>query len=259
MSCSCGCGGVCGELPTRFPISNPSGLTQIAYRVGTFATFRRALLNALPGEVELYLGTAQLDRSVAHLVGLLGYRPRPGIGAVGTLAVIASGPGSLVIPSGLAVASKATPELDSQTFETTQQTTFAQPTSVPGPTPDDLTTSVPDNGPPQNIPGAAEPPPHLQLIARGGVLVKGTPTAVAVNDRLLLMTNSWGSASDPAVVVTVTGLVPERDPHGRKNTRVQLAGTSSLPSDAKATDYRLAYATHVSHLATLAPDGSVAR
>jgi len=294
MSCSCGCGGVCGELPTRFPISNPSGLTQIAYRVGTFATFRRALLNALPGEVELngwrpsaaddlglqvfdwwayvadilsfynerianedYLGTAQLDRSVAHLVGLLGYRPRPGIGAVGTLAVIASGPGSLVIPSGLAVASKATPELDSQTFETTQQTTFAQPTSVPGPTPDDLTTSVPDNGPPQNIPGAAEPPPHLQLIARGGVLVKGTPTAVAVNDRLLLMTNSWGSASDPAVVVTVTGLVPERDPHGRKNTRVQLAGTSSLPSDAKATDYRLAYATHVSHLATLPSGASV--
>ena len=79
---------------------------------------------------EDYLGTAQLDASVAHLVSLLGYRPRPGIGAVGTLAVIASGPGPLVVPTGLAVASKATPELESQTFETTDKTTFSQPTSV---------------------------------------------------------------------------------------------------------------------------------
>ena len=26
MSCQCGCGGACGELPTKFPITNPSGL-----------------------------------------------------------------------------------------------------------------------------------------------------------------------------------------------------------------------------------------
>ncbi|MDQ1720920.1 MAG: hypothetical protein QOI26_654, partial [Pseudonocardiales bacterium] len=32
MSCQCGCGGGCGELPTRYPISNPSGLAQLAYR-----------------------------------------------------------------------------------------------------------------------------------------------------------------------------------------------------------------------------------
>ncbi|HEX8306570.1 MAG TPA: hypothetical protein VF612_16970, partial [Jatrophihabitans sp.] len=152
MSCQCGCGGGCGELPTRYPISNPSGLTQLAYRAGTFATFRRALLQHLDGETELdawkptahgdlglqvldwwayvadiltfynerivnehFVGTAQLDSSVAHLVGLLGYRPRPGIGATGTLAVVASGPGPLVVPAALAIASKATPGLESQT------------------------------------------------------------------------------------------------------------------------------------------------
>ena len=49
----CGCGGACGELPTRFPITNPSGLAQLAYRVGTFATFRRALLLHLADETAL--------------------------------------------------------------------------------------------------------------------------------------------------------------------------------------------------------------
>jgi hypothetical protein len=292
MTCSCGCGGACGEAPTRFPIQNPSGLAQIAYRAGTFATFRRALLLALPGESELaawqptagddlglqvvdwwayiadvltfynerianedYLGTAALDASVAHLVSLLGYRPRPGIGAVGTLAAIASGPGPLVLPKGLAIASKATPAVPSQTFETVATTTFAQPTSVPGPTPDDLGTAPPVNGPPPAVPGAAEPAGHTQLIARGGVLVKGSPTAVAVGDRLLLMTKAWSDPDDPVVVVSVTALVPEKDPHGRKNTRIRLDGTSALPATAKAADYRLAYSTHTGHLSTL-PSGA---
>jgi hypothetical protein len=290
---SCGCGGGCGELPTRFPISNPSGLSQIDYRVGDFASFRRALLQHLPDETELdvwrptagrdlglqvldwwayladiltfynerianedYLGTAQLDASVRHLVSLLGYRPRPGIGAAGPLAVIASGPAPLVIPAGLGIASNATPAQPSQTFETTAATTFSPPTSVVGPSPDDLTSAPPTGGPPTSAaPGAAEPPPHDQLIARGGVLVQGTPTSIAVGDRLLLMTKTWASADDPAVVVAVTGLVTEKDAHGRKNTRLLLDGTGSLPSDAVAADYRLARATRTGHLSSL-PTGA---
>jgi hypothetical protein len=294
MTCSCGCPTGCGELPTRFPIENPAGLSQLAYRVGTFATFRRALLQSLPGESQLngwkptagddlglqlfdwwayiadiltfynerianedYLGTAQLDASIAHLVSLLGYRPRPGIGAVGTLAVIASGPGSLVVPKGLAIASKATPDLESQTFETAQTTTFAQPSGVAGPVPEDLATPPPVNGPPPAVPGAAEPPPHTQLIARGGILLKGAPSAIAVNDRLLLILKQWDSVTAAAAVVTVSGLVAERDPHGRKNTRVLLAGTDKLPSNAHAQDYRLAYATRTGHLSTLPHGASV--
>jgi hypothetical protein len=291
--CGCGCGGACGELPTRFPISNPAGLRQIAYRAGDFATFQRALLQHLPDETELdvwrptagtdlglqvlrwwtyiadiltfynerianedYLGTAQLDSSVRHLVSLLGYRPRPGIGATGTLAVIASGPTALVIPSGLGIASKATPAVNSQTFETTAATTFTQPTSVNSPSPDDLTDPPPAGGPPASAgPGAAEPPPHSQLLARGGVLVKGAPTSIAVNDRLLLMVRNWAKADDPAVVVTVTGMIAEKDPHGRKNTRVLLSGTDSLPSDATAADYRLARSARAGHLSTL-PSGA---
>jgi hypothetical protein len=296
MTCSCGCATACGELPTRFPITNPSGLSQLAYRVGTFATFRRALLQSLDGETELaawkptasrdlglqlidwwayiadiltfynerianedYLGTARLDTSVAHLVSLLGYRPRPGIGAVGTLAVIASAPGPLIVPSGLAVASKATPAVESQTFETTQATTFTEPTSVPGPAPDDLSTPPPLDGPPATEPGAAQVAPHQQLIARGGVLVKGTPSSISVGDRLLLIPTNWTSSDDPhsAAVVQVTGLAPEPDPHGRKNTRVLLDGAGRLPGGADASTYRLAYATRAAHLSTLPPKAAV--
>ncbi|MBV9823238.1 MAG: baseplate J/gp47 family protein [Actinobacteria bacterium] len=295
MSCQCGCGGGCGQPPTSYPITNLSGQSRLGYRVGTFATFRRSLLSSLPGETELagfaptaaddlglqvldwwayiadiltfynerivaehYLATAVLDSSVAQLVGLLGYRPRPGIAATGALAVLASGPGPLVLPAGLAIASKASPGLESQTFETTAATSFARPTSVPGPVAEDLTGAAPDGGPPASAgPGAAVPPPHTQLLARGGVLVRGTPASVAVGDRLLLATKAWGSPNEPAAIVRVTGLSVEKDAHGRKNTRVRLTGTGALPAGAKAADYRLAYPTHTGHLSSLPAGASV--
>ena len=157
--------------------------------------------------------------------------------------MIASGPGPLIIPAGLAIASKAAPGVDSQTFETITASTFPQPTSVPGPAPDNLAGVPPAAGPPSSAaPGAAEPPAHSQLIARGGVLVKGTPTSIAAGDRLLLIAAAWQQPGDPAAVVTVTGLVTEKDPHGRKNTRVLLTGASSLGAGA-AQDFRLVRAT----------------
>ena len=292
---ACGCATGCGEPPTRRPIGNPAGLPRIGYRVGDFATFRRQLLLHRPGEEELagwqptagsdlglqvldwwayiadiltfynerianegYLGTATLDASVRNLVGLLGYRPRPGIGARGTLAAIASGPEPLLIPAGFAVASKASPALPSQTFETTAAVTFEQPSSVPVPGPDDLAAAAPAGGPPASAPpGTAEAAPHGQLIARGGVLLKGVPTSIAAGDVLLLTTTFWEKVTDPAFLVTVTGTTPEKDPHGRRNTRVQLSGTGPIPASAKAADYRLLRATRSSHLASLPAGATV--
>ena len=278
----------CDPMPARWPVSNPGGLRRIAYRTGDFSSFRHALLHHLDGETELdiwqptagsdlglqvldwwayiadvltfyneqianedYLGTATLDTSVHRLAGLLGYRPRPGIGATARLAVIASTPAPLIIPAGLAIASKAAPGVESQTFETITASTFPQPTSVPGRAPDDLAGVPPAAGPPSSAAsGAAEPPAHSQLIARGGVLVKGTPTSIAADDRLLLIATSWQQPGDPAAVVTVTGLVTEKDPHGRKDTRVLLTGASSLGAGA-AKDFRLVRATRTSHPSTL--------
>lgn len=293
MGCACGCGGGCGVPPERFPIHNPAGLTRLDYRTTTFAGVRRALLHQLEGETELagwqptagddlglqvldwwayvadiltfynerhaneaYLRTAVLPDRVAALVGLLGYRPRPGIAAEGRLAVIASGPGPLVIPRGLAVASKATPDVPSQTFEVDRAVRFDRPTSVPAPQSETVPPAL--GGPPASAPpGTAEPPAQPRLVARGGVLVKGTAATLRPNDRLLLVTRTWTAASQPAVVVRVTGTAVERDAHGRKNTRVLLEGTSGLPTSAAAGDYRLVRATRAGHLATL-PAGAVA-
>ncbi len=108
-------------------ISNPPGLSTIQYRAGDFTGFRDQMLLSLPGEIELenwkptsttdlalqmiewwayladiltfynqrianqdYLRTADLDASVNRLIRVLGYRPRPGIGATATLAALVS-------------------------------------------------------------------------------------------------------------------------------------------------------------------------
>src|SRR5579864_2628830 len=110
----------CDVLVQPQVIFNPPGRNTIAYRVGEYLAFRRALLQALPGEAELatwrpsaqgdlalqmmewwayladiltfynerianqdYLRTADLPESVGRLIRVLGYRPRPGIGATG--------------------------------------------------------------------------------------------------------------------------------------------------------------------------------
>ena len=88
------------------------------------------------------------------------------------------------------------------------------------------------------------------------MLVKGTPTSIAAGDRLLLIAKSWQQPGDPAAVVTVTGLVTEKDPHGRKNTRVLLTGASSLGSGT-AHDFRLVRATRTAHLSTLPAGATV--
>ncbi len=178
----------CEDAHGPWRIFNPSGLRAISYRVGDFASFRHELVRHLAGEQQLavwrpttdgdlalqivdwfaivadiltfyserianeaYLGTAVLPESAQRLVSLLGYRPRPGIGAVATLGVIASGPGPVVIPDRFQIASKARPGLDSQTFELTTGTTFTAPTSVPAPPPDDVDTASTGGGPPARL------------------------------------------------------------------------------------------------------------
>lgn len=283
----------CEDVHGPWRIFNPSALQAIAYRVGDFGSFRHELVRHLLGEQQLaawrpsadgdlalqivdwfaivadiltfyserianeaYLGTAVLPDSVQRLVGLLGYRPRPGIGAVGTLGVIASGPGPIVVPDRFAIASKARPGIDSQTFELTTGTTFTTPTSVPGSPPDDVDTVPTPGGPPAGTPpGTGEPPPHDQLIVRGGVLVKGKVSNVKPGDRLLLIAQSWTGPNQQAAVVSVAGLATETDPHGKPNTRVLLTGAGGLPGTAKAADYALKRSTRTSHLVTV-PNGA---
>jgi hypothetical protein len=119
---SCGC---CAAPPSQAAIDNRPGLSAIAYRAGTYASFRADMIAALSvsnlpqlaglttrdpsdftlalidawasvGEVvtfyqeryanEAYLRTAVERMSVGFLAGLIGYRPRPGVAACTMLA-----------------------------------------------------------------------------------------------------------------------------------------------------------------------------
>ncbi len=150
----CPCDGDSIAAPVNLP-----QLSHIAYRVGTYAAFRSAVLTPLAGEVSLsvngmpvwrtdgagdlavmiaewfayiadiltfynerianqdYLRTADLPESVSHLIALLGYRPRPAIGATGTLAALVTAGQSAVLPKGLQFQSKPAPGQPPQTFE----------------------------------------------------------------------------------------------------------------------------------------------
>ncbi|MFD9452429.1 baseplate J/gp47 family protein [Streptomyces sp. NPDC059985] len=274
------------ETGCAWPIRNPAGLGTLSYRLGDFASFRRAMLRPGAGEQELtawqpgaandlavqvvdwwayvaevldfyseqvanggYLRTAPLPEQVNRLVALLGYRPRPAIGATGVLAAVAGRAAPVALPAGFAVRSKAVPGAESQVFELGEPVTFQEPTTT-----EDAAGGGPQEG--GAPPGAALPPAQTQLLVRGGVLVKGRPAAVAVGDRLMLMPRVWQPGKAPAaVVVKVTALVPERGPDRRVNTRVVLSGTGGVASGAKAAGYRLLRHTTTHHPAT-APTGA---
>jgi hypothetical protein len=231
-------------------ISNPPCRAAIAYRVGDFITFRHALLLSLPGETELsnwkpnasgdlavqliewwayiadiitfynersannqYLRTAELPEDLNRLIRLLGYRPRPGIGAVGEVSALLTASTPITIPAGFAIQSKPGPGKTPQTFEVSTDTLVQPPDALD-----------------------VDPPADPALIKNGGVLLKGTVSAAKKGDNLLLVRNDLSQFA----IVTVSGdPVSEKDPRGVKNTRVPLSGLPSFATGAKFSDCRL--------------------
>src|SRR5437764_2987086 len=145
-------------------IFNSPGRNVLAYRPGDYRTFRHALLLSRPDEIELqnwhpsakgdlalqmvewwacladiltfynerianqdYLRTADLPESVQRLIRVLGYRPRPGIGATGTLAALMSGPKPFTLPQGFQIQSKPGPGQQPQVFELNADTLIQPP------------------------------------------------------------------------------------------------------------------------------------
>jgi hypothetical protein len=239
------------------PIVNAAGLDRIAYRPGDYASFRHALLLARPGEQalagwhpsegsdlglqllewwallsdiltfyseraasEAYLRTAVLPESVRRLVGLLGYRPRPAIGAQGMVAALLSGPSKITLPAGFPLQSKPPPGKQPQTFEVDADTTVVPPDAVP-----------------------ADPPPDDQLGGRSSVLAAGVPT-VKVHDQLLLLEREGSHWA----LITVDSLTPEPDPRGKPCTRIAFSVVDgAIPASAKVGDYQLLRSTQSAH------------
>jgi predicted phage baseplate assembly protein len=225
-------------------VENPPGLSTIAYRVDDFAGFRRALLE--PGEGgssllgwhptstdlglqmlewwayladiltfynerianEDYLRTAELAASITGLVALLGYQPRPAIGAVGQLAAIRGNAHSheaLTIPAGMKVANTATPGVPAQTFETNAASSFEGHSNV-------AVELQPSPGLLSEAPGAL-----------GSVLLRGNVTRLKVGEQLWALPRSWSSTKPEDnrwAKLTIVESHSEQDPSGAKNTRV---------------------------------------
>jgi hypothetical protein len=236
-------------------ITNNPGLPAIRYRTGDFTGFRNALLEALPGETELvtwkptstsdlalqmiewwayladiltfynerianqdYLRTADLDASVNRLIRILGYRPRPGIGAAATLAAIVSAKKPILLPQGFAVQSKPGPGKQPQIFELS-----APITAQPG--------------------GAISADPDNSLAAigtDGTILLQGTVSSLKPGDLVLLVEKGWSGKNSHYVTANVVKTQPLVNARGISNTQVVLGSSAlPLPSGAIAANYRL--------------------
>lgn len=230
-------------------VTNPPGLSTIADRVDDFSGFRQALLTPQAGEQvlagwrptagdlglqvlewwaylgdvltfynerianESYLRTAKSARRLSDLVALIGYTPRPGIGATGQVALLrtAAHPNEpLWVPDGMALSSTATPGVPAQTFEVAGGWEF------PGPS---------------DVQVALAPDEDLVLNDAGGpasVLLAGRVTTVKTADQLLLAAQGWdGSSDDNWAWVQVAGVQPSTDPAtGAQNTLVSFSSSA---------------------------------
>lgn len=239
---------------------NPPGQDAIAYRVGDYITFRRALLQSLANENELtqwrpsakrdlavqivewwayladiltfynecianetYLRTADLPESVQNLIQILGYRPRPGIGARGVVAALINSPKPFTLPQGFQIQSKPGPGKQPQIFELDVDTLVKSLDSV-----------------------AATPIANPSLLTGASVLLKGSVTTVKVDERLLLLKKGWSGVGSYALV-TVKQIQPETDPDGKVNTRVTFISTPAL-GNVNALQFRLLKSNQSAHV-----------
>jgi predicted phage baseplate assembly protein len=248
----------CEALNHPRSVSNPPGRSSLVYRVGDYVSFRKALLISRPGEVELanwrpgakgdlalqmmewfayladiltfynerianqdYLRTADLPESVQRLIRVLGYRPRPGIGAIGTLAALLTGSKAVQVPRGFAIQSKPGPGKQPQIFEVDAAAQVQAPDAV-----------------------AADPAPNPALLSSDGmsVMLAGAVTTLKTNDVVVLLSNS------NSAVLKVSEVAAEKDPRGRTNTRVRFTSAPSLPAGAMAADYRILKSNQAAHL-----------
>jgi hypothetical protein len=234
-------------------ITNPSGRSALLYRIGDYTSFRHAMLLTLSGEKELldwkptpggdlalqliewwayladiltfynerianetYLRTATLQASAQRIIRILGYRPRPGIGARVTIAALVTAKKPLTIHQGYAVQSKPGPGRQPQIFELDAAVTVQPLGSV-----------------------SADPRPAPAPLGSGNsVLVAGTVKSIKPGDSLLLVESGWDGTNSDYAYAVVSAIVLEKDPRGTSNTRIQFASLT-LPTSAQASSYKL--------------------
>jgi len=172
---------------------------------------------------QAYLRTADLPESVGRLIQVLGYRPRPALGARGTLAAVLSGSKPAVLPKGLQIQSKPGPGKQPQVFELDADTTATRPDVVSART-------IPANAP---------------LLPAGGakaVWLAGKVSGIKAGDKLLLAPAGVLQGQPPSdfAWVSVTAIAPGSDPAGSAVTIVSFSVIAgSIAAGAQAANYVL--------------------
>ncbi len=161
---------------------------------------------------QAYLRTADLPESVNRLVRLLGYRPRPGIGAKGVLAALASSPLPFTLRAGFAVQSKPGPGKQPQVFELDTDTRIGiTPTSQAS-----LATSSGMVG----VQPASDSRERPIKAGTNTIVLKGAPPAVKKDDMVLILSKNQ---SNPAfATATVAAITPGNDPSIGAITTIKL-------------------------------------
>ena len=179
---------------------------------------------------ESYLGTAILPEGVNHLIQLLGYRPRPALGAKVTLAgLLAAGARvPVALPQGMQVQSKPGPGASPQVFELDAASQLQSPDIISA-------NVVPTNR--FLLADAAAPD------AANTLWLAGKVSGVKVADRLLLI-SAKALAVAPSIAdyawIAVTAVQPASSPLGDAATAVSFTPVAStLTANAQAADYVL--------------------
>jgi hypothetical protein len=180
---------------------------------------------------EDYLRTAVLPETPAALIQLLGYRPKPAIGATGTLAALVTptlAPTQTVtLPKGLQLQSKPGPGGAPQTFELWADTTIGKPDQVTAVTPPFLVAT--------SSSGA------------NGILLQGAVTSVA-NGSLLLLGTRDDTTAPALITLTAAPAVQTVSPGGKQTL---LTFTAAAPSGLSAEKARLTSANQSASLWTV--------
>jgi hypothetical protein len=284
MTCTIASSSACPCGTPQFPqiVCNLPNLPSITYRVGDYPAFRHQLLRPLADEGALvqwrpgaagdlavqmlewwayladiltfynerianedYLLTAVLPESVNHLVQLLGYRPRPALGARTVLAGLLT-PGArppVSLTPGLQVQSKPSPGHEPQTFELDSAATLNLPdvittSVVPQAQSSTLSTHAGASGSSGTGAGTGTGPTSPLWLA-------GKVTGIKTGDRVLLINATAltsavsGSTANPAdyAWLLVSSTAPKADPLGKPVTEVDfssLAGSTIFDSRKSA-------------------------
>ncbi|MBN3753680.1 hypothetical protein G3N95_12080 [Paraburkholderia sp. Tr-20389] len=196
---------------------------------------------------ESYLRTAILPENVNRLVRLLGYRPKPALGARGELCALVNRARPTLVPAGLQVQNKPGPGQPPQVFEVDVDTTVGQPDIQP-------VTAAPQFA--ASLVNAAS-----DGSASATLLVAGAVSTVKPGDGVMFIRNGFDGTSAQYVTGTLQSLVQVRAPDGSRNTSIAL-DADALPdasfADVDATHWRLLRSTGSATLYPYLPDTHLA-